>query len=159
MNWYVLYVKPQSEKKVASALKRIGVEVFCPTITEVRVWSDRKKKLEVPLFKSYVFVHLSESERNSVFEVHGVVRYLFWLGKPAVVRDAEIQTIKSWLADEKLEDFEVQQYTPGDAIKIVSGPLKDKEAVIHEIGPKTMRLVLKDLGVVVVASIRDVSKV
>ena len=159
MNWYVLYVKPQSEKKVASALKRIGVTVFCPTITEVRVWSDRKKKLEVPLFKSYVFVNLSESQRSRVFEVHGVVRYLFWLGKPAIVQDAEIETIKSWLADEKLEDFEVKQYRPGDDVTIASGPLKDKKAVIHEIGAKTMRLVLKELGVVVVASIRDVSKV
>ncbi len=90
MTWFVLYVKPQNEIKVGKALTALGIEVFCPTKKEVRQWSDRKKTVEVPLFKSYVFVKLEAQNRNQVFSVPGVVRYLFWLGKPAVVRDEEI---------------------------------------------------------------------
>ena len=89
MNWYVVYTKPRWEKKVVEQLNQKGIECYCPLITQVRQWSDRKKKVDVPLFNSYVFVHLEESDRNSVFLSSGVVRYLFWLGKLAVVRAIE----------------------------------------------------------------------
>ena len=94
MNWYVLYVQSRKEKKVAEMLQEMKVQVYCPHIKEIRQWSDRKKTIESPLFKSYVFVRLQDRERQLVFGVPGVVRYLFWLGKPAVVRDEEIQAIK-----------------------------------------------------------------
>ncbi|HET8753747.1 MAG TPA: UpxY family transcription antiterminator, partial [Salinimicrobium sp.] len=114
MAWYVLYTKPRHEKKVAVALEKMDVEVFCPMITEVRQWSDRKKKLQVPLFKSYVFVNIEEKERHEILTVSGVVRYLFWLGKPAIVRDVEIQTLRSWLNDNRIENVEVHNLNPGD---------------------------------------------
>lgn len=77
MNWYVVYTKPKWEKKVAEQLRNKGIECYCPLITQVRQWSDRKKKVEVPLFNSYVFVQLPDSERNAVFQSVGVVRYCF----------------------------------------------------------------------------------
>src|SRR5690606_27244913 len=96
MPWYVIYTKPRAEAKVAESLKKLGITVYCPMITEVHRWSDRKKKVSLPLFKSYVFVQLLPKDRNQVFAVPGVVNYLFWLGKPAQVREQEIQTIKKW---------------------------------------------------------------
>ncbi len=81
MNWYVVYTKPKWEKKVAEQLKNAGVECYCPLIVKIHQWSDRKKKVEVPLFNSYVFVRLAEEDRNLVFQSTGAVRYLFWLGK------------------------------------------------------------------------------
>ncbi|PHS02468.1 MAG: antitermination protein NusG [Leeuwenhoekiella sp.] len=155
MNWYVLYVKSQTEKKTATALERMGLEVFCPTKTEVRQWSDRKKKVKVPLFKSYVFVRLSEEERQQVFAVHSVVRYLFWLGKPAVVRDEELETVKKWLADELVEEVQVRQFSPGDRVEIKGGVFKGQSAVVEQTGSRKVRLILKHLGVIVEASYRD----
>ncbi|PHQ28295.1 UpxY family transcription antiterminator [Leeuwenhoekiella nanhaiensis] len=155
MNWYVLYVKSQTEKKTATALERMGLEVFCPTKTEVRQWSDRKKKVKVPLFKSYVFVRLSEEERQQVFVVHSVVRYLFWLGKPAVVRDEELETVKKWLADELVEEVQVRQFSPGDRVEIKGGVFKGQSAVVDQTGSRKVRLILKHLGVIVEASYRD----
>ena len=73
MNWYVVYTKPKWEKKVAEQLINSGIECYCPLITQVRQWSDRKKKVEVPLFNSYVFVQLPDAERNKVFQSVGVV--------------------------------------------------------------------------------------
>ena len=80
MPWYVIYTKPRNEKKVAERLQQIGITVYCPMITMIKQWSDRKKKVQIPLLNSYVFVCLEDKEREKVFQVSGVVRYLFWLG-------------------------------------------------------------------------------
>jgi transcriptional antiterminator RfaH len=99
LNWFVLYTKPKNEKKVASALSLLGMQVYCPLITVVKQWSDRKKTIQQPLLSSYIFVKLEEKDRSKVFDIPGVVRYLFWLGKPAIVRDFEINHIKELLQE------------------------------------------------------------
>lgn len=156
MLWYVLYTKPKAEKKVAETLETVDIETYCPVVTQVRQWSDRKKKISVPLFKSYVFVRLKEKERYKVFDIPGVIRYLYWLGKPAVVRDVEIDTIKDWLRPGAVEEVAVEHLRPGDRITISSGALKDEEAIIKEIGPKRVRLVLLKLGCTVNITTRDI---
>ena len=155
MNWFVLYVKPKQELKVAQQLANINVEAYAPYKKEIRQWSDRKKKIDVPLFTSYVFVKLLEKERSLVFDVPGVVRYLFWLSQPAIVRDKEIETLKSWLKHDDFQDSVVSQYKPGDNITINNGILKGKEVQIEEVGRSTMRMILKELGVVVQVGIKE----
>ncbi|UZH54658.1 UpxY family transcription antiterminator [Salinimicrobium tongyeongense] len=158
MKWYALYTKPRWEKKVAKALEEEGIETYCPQVAEVRQWSDRKKKVSTPLFKSYVFVRIEEKDRARVFEVPGVVQYLFWLGKPAVVKDEEINIIRSWLKDEAIEDIEVSHLTPGDRLTISNGSFKGKEAEIQEIGNKRLKLILSGLGVIVNVKVSEVLK-
>ena len=148
MNWYVVYTKPKWEKKVAEQLIKIGIECYCPLITQVRQWSDRKKKIEVPLFNSYVFVQLEESQRNTVFSASGVVRYLFWLGKAAIVRDEEISVIKKWLDNADGADVLVESIKIGDAVKLESGPFSNQKAVVQEINNTHYILVLESLGCV-----------
>lgn len=146
MNWYVVYTKPKWEKKVAEQLASFGVECYCPLITKVHQWSDRKKKVEVPLFNSYVFVQLSEADRNLVFQSVGVVRYLFWLGKPAIVRDEEIATIKNWLSTPDQCDISVDTFKIGDKITLESGPFIAQEATVQEIKNNHYVLVLESMG-------------
>lgn len=146
MSWYVLYTKPRTEKRVAESLEQMRVEVYCPLITEIKQWKDRKKKLKTPLFKSYVFIKLEEKNRNRVFDVPGVVRYLFWLGKPAMVRNEEIEVIQEWLDGEKVDDAKVEHLNEGDKISIKNGVFKDQEAIIREVGNRKMRLILPKLG-------------
>ena len=95
MPWYVLRTKPQHEIKVAQRIAKLDLEVYCPVMKVVRQWSDRRKKIEVPLFRSYVFVHLKPSEKNLVYDVPGILGFLNWLQKPAIVQKDEIDTIKS----------------------------------------------------------------
>ncbi|WP_282049106.1 UpxY family transcription antiterminator [Maribacter aquivivus] len=154
-NWYVLYVKPKNEKKVAERLSAHQVAVYCPMIKEVKQWSDRKKTIEVPLFKSYVFVNISESERQRVFDVPGVVRFLYWLGKPAVVRDIEMETLKKWLTNDTVENYTLSKLETGDRVSIKYGALKDQKAEVIEIGKKRVRLVLEGMGVVLNMKIKD----
>ncbi|WP_264535090.1 UpxY family transcription antiterminator [Flavobacterium sp. N1736] len=148
MTWYVVYTKPKWEKKVAEKLNEIGIECYCPIITQIKQWSDRKKKVEVPLFNSYVFVNLLETDRNSVFQIAGVVRYLFWLGKPAIVRDEEINIIKNSLASPNLSDVTVTPFQIGDRIKLESGAFSNQEAVVKEVSKTHYILVLESLGCV-----------
>lgn len=148
MNWYVVYTKPKWEKKAAEQLRRIGLNSYCPTIKKTQQWSDRKKKIEAPLFNHYIFVQLEEKEKNLVFISPGVLRYLFWLGKHAIVKDKEIETIKEWLKSYYSEEVSTIQYQVGQKIKLNSGPFCDKNALIKEITKTYYVLILESLGVI-----------
>jgi len=148
MSWYVVYTKSKWEKKVADKLNQIGIECYCPLIIQMKQWSDRKKKVEVPLFNSYVFVQLADSDRNSVFQVAGVVRYLFWLGKPAIVRDEEINSIKTSLKAPNISDISVTSIRVGDHIKIETGAFSNQDAIVQEVSNTHYILVLESLGCV-----------
>lgn len=148
MNWYVLYTKPKWEKKIAEQLNEIGVVTYCPLITKVSQWSDRKKKISVPLFNSYIFVQIEEKNRNQVFEVTGVIRYLFWLGKPAIVKNFEIEAIKDWLSDSDVFDVVVDVWKKGDKIVLESGPFISQSAIIQEVKQNHYILILESLGCV-----------
>jgi transcriptional antiterminator RfaH len=148
MNWYVVYTKPKWERKVAEQLGKIGIECYCPLITQIRQWSDRKKKVEVPLFNSYVFVQLEESDRNLVFQSAGAVRYLFWLGKPAIVKDEEITIIKKWLHTPDSYDVSLTAIQVGDSIELESGPFSKQKATVQEVNKTHYVLVLETLGCV-----------
>ena len=92
--WYAVYTRPRWEKKVSDILTRRKIENYCPLNKVVRQWSDRKKVLHEPLFTSYVFVRISEPELNSLKQTVGVINLVYWLGKPAVIRDPEVEMIK-----------------------------------------------------------------
>ena len=156
MPWYVIRTKPKHEIKSAQILERSGVETFCPVITEIRQWSDRKKKVIVPLFRSYIFVNLEDKDRKRVFEAPGVSGYMQWLNKPAVAKNEEIEAIKSWLNNDMLGDFELNSLKPGDVVKIKNGKLANNEAIIKEVGKRKLKLILNDLGWTLTANIQDV---
>ncbi|MBA4277232.1 UpxY family transcription antiterminator [Flavobacterium sp.] len=146
MNWYVVYTKPKWEKKVAERLNEIGVVAYCPLVTKISQWSDRKKRISVPLFNSYVFVQVEDKDRNRVFEISGAVRYLFWLGKPAVVKDLEIEAIRQWLSAPDVYEVVLDQWKKGDKITLESGPFISQTAIIQEVKQNHYILILESLG-------------
>jgi transcription antitermination factor NusG len=95
--WHVVYTKPKWEKKVDSNFTQKGIESWCPTQKKERQWSDRKKIIEEPLFKSYVFVKATKEEYTNVLSTMGVVRFLYFERKPAIIRDNEIELIRKYL--------------------------------------------------------------
>ncbi|MCE2843828.1 MAG: UpxY family transcription antiterminator, partial [Sediminibacterium sp.] len=97
--WHVIYTKSKWEKKVDSLLMQRGFESWCPVQKKERQWSDRKKIIEEPLFRSYVFVKAAKEDRNQILSVNGVVNFLYFEKKPAIIRDKEIQTIKKYLGE------------------------------------------------------------
>jgi transcription antitermination factor NusG len=122
--WMAVYTKPRWEKKVYSTLILKSVESWCPLQKVERQWSDRKKIIEDPLFKSYVFVRITEQERLTVLQTEGILNFVHFLGKPAVIKDEEIETIKSFLL-EKDAHINIQSYS--------SFSQKDKVIIRHGI--------------------------
>lgn len=131
MNWYALYTKPRNEKKVEEQLHKMGLEVFCPKVTVVKQWSDRKKKVSQPLIPSYVFIKIKEQERDLVFSVSGVVRYLFFLGKPAIIKESEINAMKETL-NHDFKEVGVMDLEKGQKFTIEEGTFKGQEATFIE---------------------------
>ena len=156
MPWYVIRTKPQHEIKTANLMEDLGMQVYCPVVTEIRQWTDRKKKVTVPLFRTYVFVNLEPNTRNRVYEAPGVLGFLNWLNKPALAKPEEIEAIRSWLNNDSLDGFEVESLQPGDEVTIRSGKLANKKAIIKEVGNKKLKLILPDIGWVLTANIQDV---
>lgn len=148
MPWYVIYSQSRKEKKVLEGLQRIGMEVYCPLVEQVRQWSDRKKVVKVPLFNSYIFVKCEEKDREMAFQINGVVRYLFWLGKPAIVREEEMIALQEGLKS-TIAAVEVSSLQVGDLVQIPRGPFHGKEGIVKEINKNSLRLVLSQLGVLV----------
>lgn len=154
MPWFVIYTKPRNEKKVTEQLLAIGIETFCPMITSIKQWSDRKKKVTNPLINSYVFVQLDEANRFKVFDVPGVVRFVHWLKKPAVVRDSEIQSLKE-LSEKTIRSFTFDHLTKGEEFLIPAGVFKDKKGLIEEVRGKSIKIKLDELGLVLTVQLED----
>lgn len=149
MPWFVLYTKSRNEKLVAEKLRQKNIEVYCPLIKTQRKWSDRFKVVEEPLFRSYCFVNLPESDRNRVFAVPGVVRYLFWQQKPALVRDHEIEIIRRLLNDFDHDCLHVDPVKPGDRLTITSGSFSDFSGEVISQQGKVVSVVLDSLQLVI----------
>ena len=147
MSWNVIYTKSRSEKKVEERLKNIGIEAYCPVRTEVKFWSDRKKSILVPVLPSMVLVKIEKNKRNQVFDIPGVVRYMFWLKKHAVVRDNEVDSLKLLLKSNNIIEQNVVSYNIGDEIKISS--LEDQPGIIKKVSKNQIWVVLKQLGYVI----------
>lgn len=130
MPWFVIYTKSRSEKLVATELRRRGVDVYCPVRKVKRKWSDRMKLVEEPLFNSYCFVHLEEKERHLVYGVSGVVGYLFWLKKPAIVKQKEIDIIKNMLNDFDHDSISIIDFKQTDRLRITSGVFTGQEGEV-----------------------------
>lgn len=146
MNWYALYTKPRNEKKVEEQLHKMGLEVFCPKVTVVKQWSDRKKRVSQPLIPSYVFIKIKEQERDLVFSVSGVVRYLFFLGKPAIIKESEINAMKETL-NHDFKEVGVMDLEKGQKFTIEEGTFKGQEATFLEQKGSKIILRLESLGI------------
>lgn len=147
MPWYVLITKPKSERKVAHKLEEKGIEVCCPVSVEVRQWSDRKKKVEVPLLPSMVLVKLDDKDRAMVFETFGAIRYLFWLGKPAIVSETEIEALLN-IKSSAMTVLEVEPLVPGKIIDVKGLGMLEKGTVKYVSGNQCW-VVLHSLGYVI----------
>lgn len=151
--WYAVYTRSRAEKKVAEILTRKQVESYCPLNQVEKRWSDRRKIVEEPLFSSYVFVRIPERLKSIVREAEGVVNFVYWLGKPAVIHDHEIDLIKRFLGEYKnvsLEKFPLRQ---NDMVEITSGPLMKQRGRIIEVSRTKVKAVLSSLGYAMTATI------
>ena len=153
--WLAIYSRPRWEKKVARLLQEKGVECYCPLNKVKRQWSDRIKTVEEPLFKSYVFVKVSELEMSNVRLTPGVVNFVYWLGKPAVIKEKEILLIRKFL-DDYFEVEAVPQNIHNDAkVRIKRGAFMDKVGVVQRLMKNKIEVVIESIGFKLTAIVKN----
>ena len=146
-SWHVIYTKPRAEKKVEERLNNFGIEAYCPVKLEVKQWSDRKKKILVPVLPSMILVNIDEKERNKVFDIPGVVRYMFWLKKHAIVKDDEVASLKSLLNQNNIISQNTETLKVGENINVPG--FENQSGIIKKISNNQIWVVLKKLGYVI----------
>ena len=149
--WYVVYTKPNWEKKVADLLGRKGIEQYCPLNKLQKQWHDRKKTVWEPLFKSYVFVRTDEQSHEHIKAIPGIVNFVYWLQKPAVVKNEEIEAIRDFLLNYKTVELKKADVNVNDIVKIVSGPFIHREGKIAQINNNSVKIELPSIGYTLIA--------
>ncbi len=146
--WFALYTKPRWEKKVDGLLIKKDIESWCPLQKVQKQWSDRKKIIEEPLFKSYVFVKIADTERTNVLMTDGILNFVYHVGKPAIIRDEEIEIIKKYLSekDTKISLQSIESFEADDVVKVNHGIFMDNVGTVLRGGKKKVFVKLESLG-------------
>ncbi|MEO6329519.1 MAG: UpxY family transcription antiterminator [Ginsengibacter sp.] len=133
IHWFAVQTRPRWEKKVASLLTDKGIEHYCPLHKAVHQWSDRKKIVLEPVFKSYVFVRIEDAKKWEIKKINGILNYVYWLGKPAHIRDTEILTIRKFLNEFDEVSVEKKDFHVNAIVRVKQGVLMNYEGMIVEI--------------------------
>jgi transcription antitermination factor NusG len=121
--WYAVYVKSRFEKKVAAELASKGIEYYLPLQKILKQWSDRKKWVEEPLFRSYIFVRILQSEYYEVLNTVGAVKYITFEGKAVPVPEPQIEAIRYYLDEKDPEMLEDLHWEKGQRVEVIAGSL------------------------------------
>lgn len=145
--WHALYVRSRAEKKVFEQLEELGYEAYLPLITRIKQWSDRKKKVEEPLFRSYVFVRNSERQYYYILGVYGVVKFVTFEHKAVIVPDKQILAIKKYIDNplDDEEDLKSIDLKEGQLVRITNGPLQGQIGRLVSIKSKRRLLIQIDV--------------
>ncbi|MFY8166435.1 MAG: UpxY family transcription antiterminator, partial [Sediminibacterium sp.] len=151
-NWNVVYTRSRCEKKVATLLSKRGIENFCPLNRVIKQWSDRHKLVYEPLFSSYVFVRAGSDELYKITQItNDIVNFVYWLGKPAIVKDIEIADIKSFLNTYSNIKLEKKDIRLNDNVRIIHGPLINRHGSVTAIENNSVKLSIPSLGYLMIA--------
>ena len=151
--WYAVKTKPRWEKKILVKLSERGIESYCPLQKRVSQWSDRKKIILEPVFRGFIFVRVNQENIWDIKKVDGIVNYIYFLGKPAVVRDKEIDQIRKFL--DKFENQEIEQghIHLNGKVRVTSGPLMNYEGILLEISGNKAIVRIDSMGIFLSAHI------
>lgn len=149
--WFAVYTRPRWEKKVNKLLIEKGLESYCPLNKVRRKWSDRVKIVEEPLFKSYVFVKVSDEDRTAVRMTTGAINFVYWQGKPAVIKEKEITAIKRFLDEYENVEARPAELKVNQRVRITNGSLMDQEGKVLDVRHKTAKIAIDSLGYILVA--------
>ena len=151
--WFAVYTRPRWEKKVAESLTRNKIENYCPINKVVRQWSDRKKVVHEPLFTSYVFVKITDKDHLSLRKTDGIINFVYWLNKPAVIPEHEIDTIKSFLSSHSNVTLQKTSINVMDKVRVLSGPLFEQEGQVLFVKNRTIKIALPSMGYLMYAEV------
>jgi transcription antitermination factor NusG len=152
-NWYIIYTKAKCEKKVSASLTKKKIENYCPLNGKPVKSSWRYKMHQEPLFTCYVFACIFDTETDQLKEVDGVISLVYWKGRPAVVQEEEITTMKLFTHDYQVIRLEKAPINLGGPVKLVDGPAYSIEGKVLTVKNKTVKVNLPSIGYTMVAEL------
>jgi len=154
--WYVFYTRSRCEKKVNDYLLKYDFDVFLPTHKVLRQWSDRKKKVEVPLFNSYIFVKVRKDQIHEVLKTPGIVKNLMFNGEPAILKESECCQIKQWLETGLPVEVEGINYDfrLGERVKVLDGVFQGVEGDIYKKDEDTYFVTIESIQQMLIVRLR-----
>jgi transcription antitermination factor NusG len=144
--WHAVYTKPRWEKKVAALLEAKGIAYYCPLNKVVKQWSDRKKTVLEPLFKSYVFVQVAEDKKWELLDIPGILNYVTWLGKPARIKESEIATIRKFLKEFGTVEVVEGPLEINAKVKVTQGVLMNYHGILLQISGNRASVKIESMG-------------
>lgn len=154
--WQIVLTKTNCEKKVAGYFAKKGIEHYWPLNTYRSFSKNPAKVQQEPLFKSYVFVRIIESQVNQVLKTPGVLNFVYWLNKPAVVKDLEIETIRLFLRQYQYLQIEKTEVNINDSVKTIRGSSITKAGNVTEmLNDNFTKAILPSLGFILISQISE----
>lgn len=145
--WYPVYTNPRAEKKACQALTNKGFETYLPLHRQLKQWSDRKKWIEEPFIKSYLFVHIKEHQQTEVLMTKGISRFIYFSGKVASMPQRQIDELRLVMASPFELEITEEDLQPGEKVMIKAGPLKGlKGEIVSYRSQKQLALRLENMG-------------
>jgi len=147
-HWYAIYTRSRQEKTVNTELSLTGIESYLPLKKTIRIWSDRKKMVEVPLFNSYVFVKVSEKEYMNVLQTFGVTRFITFEGQAVPIPEPQINAIRAYLDETEPIPLDDQlKLVPGKNVLITKGPMTGMAGILLNIeGKNRVKVEIEAIG-------------
>ena len=121
--WFVIYTRSRFEKKIYQELLKINIESYLPLQKKLKQWSDRKKWVEEPLFRSYIFVKIDKTEYYNILKINGVIRYVSFEGQAVPIRESQIEILKKIISTGVDIEVVEEHIQPGQAVEVIAGSL------------------------------------
>lgn len=153
--WRIVYTRSKWEKKADELLKRSGIVSYCPVVKTVKKWADRKKTIEVPLFTSYIFVHVNHQEQERVLQTDGIVGYVRDFGQTAEISLKDMASVRDLVNNyEDIECINIKSYKKGDHVIVNDDILFDLGGEVIEVRGKKVLLLMKGLDCGLIAKVK-----
>ena len=152
-NWYIVYTKPHCEIKVVTLLSKKKIENYCPLNKIIGSHINNKKTIYEPLFPCFVFVHAYDSEMSLILQVSSILTFVYWLGKPVVIKDEEIENIQFFTKENYNIKLKKVIVNASLNVRIISEPLVDMNSNTTSVEKSSLRMLLPSLGYIMMSEI------
>jgi transcription antitermination factor NusG len=151
--WHAVYTRPGKEKRIADLLTKKKIKNYLPLNKIERQESRGKKIISEPLFPGYVFLYLNDQEQASFYQTPDIINFVYWLNKPVVINNDEINAIRHFLNEYSYARLEKIPVKPNDDLRAINEPLMRRNGNVLEVAVAAVKLMLPSLGHMLIAEV------
>ncbi len=155
-HWYAVYTRSRCEKKMLDELINAGIEAYVPLRFEIHKWSDRNKRVDVPVINSYCFVHIDyDNDRYKIYKAYGFVAFVMHARKPVIIPNSEMDAMKQAVDSKLAIEVENHLLREGKRVRVISGPIKGAIGIVESLSDKNVRILLSTVGITLTVKLSE----